>query len=241
MKLFLLTILLFSAAVNAARIPPKWRFEYNYGKAQTHYLEEQPSILFTNTNIKQIADYHQFQYQYLIFPKWLDFSLGASLTGLIVDEPSDKEDQFIYTTAYANLGVMLPISDFWNIRIVAESFYTTMEVKDDKFGFRNLTGNQLYPEIEWLPFGSNTFIQITPFFKVPFVTDVGNRRETTIGFKLSLPIGGERAQRFPTFAYQKSFTLKIFYTHLELEFDREGFIPAEIDVRQIGANLGFNF
>lgn len=241
MKLILLTILLFTTAAQAAKIPPQWRFEYNYGQATTHYLEEQPSILFTNANVKQVADFHQFQYQYFIFPRWLDFSLGANLTGLSVQEPSERENQFIYTTAYANLGILLPISDFWNIKIVAETFYTTMVVKDDEFGFRNLTGSQLYPEVEWLPFGSDTFMQITPYLKVPLITDVGNRKETTIGLKLSLPLGSQRSQRYPTFAYQKSFILRVFYTHLELEFEREDFIPAEIDVRQIGATLGFNF
>lgn len=225
----------------AAPLPPKWRFEYNYGRATTHYLESQPSILFTRANIEQVADYHQFVYQYLIFPSWLDFSIGANFTGLQVESPSETEDQFLYATAYANLGIMLPLSDFWNIKLVAETFYTTMEVQDDKFGFRNLTGNQIFPEVEWLPFGSDTFLQITPYFKIPFVSDVGNRKETTIGLKLSIPLSGERAQRFPTFAYQRSLVFRIFYTQLQLEFDRKDFIPAEIDVRQIGATLGFNF
>ena len=241
MKLIFLTILLTSLSALAAPLPPKWRFEYNYGRATTHYLEEQPSIVFTHANVKQVADYHQFIYQYLIFPSWLDLSIGANLTGVQAEEPSEEEDQFIYATGYVNLGVMLPISDFWNIKLVAETFYTTMEVEDDKFGFRNLTGNQIYPEIEWLPFGSDIFMQITPYFKIPLISDVGNRKETTIGLKLSLPLGSERAQRYPTFAYQRSFILRVFYTHLELEFEREDFIPAEIDVRQIGATLGFNF
>lgn len=241
MKLIALTILLYGALATAAPLPPKWRFEYNYGRATTHYLEKQPSILFTSANIKQVADYHQFLYQYLLFPNWLDFSMGANFTGLQAQEPSEKEDQFIYATGFVNLGVMLPISDFWNIKLVAETFYTTMVVKEDNFGFRNLTGSQFYPEVEWLPFGSDTFMQITPYFKVPLISDVGNRRETTIGLKFSLPFGGERAQRYPTFAYQKSLVIRVFYTHLELDFERDDFIPSKIDVRQIGATLGFNF
>ena len=40
-----------------AELPPNWRFEYNYGQATTEYIETQPSIVFTDTEVTQIADF----------------------------------------------------------------------------------------------------------------------------------------------------------------------------------------
>ncbi|MBD67096.1 MAG: hypothetical protein CME62_17980 [Halobacteriovoraceae bacterium] len=224
----------------AAKLPPRWRFEYNYGQAKTHYLEEQPSILSTNANIEQVADFHQFIYQYYLLPPWLDFSLGGNITGLSVQSPSEKEEQFQYLTAFANLGVVLPFSDFWNVKLIAEYFYTSMIVEDDAFGFRNLRGTQVYPEVEWLPFGSDMFFQVSPYLKVPLFSDVGDREETTIGLKFVFPLSGKNL-KFPVYAYGKSIIVRVFYTNMRLEFERDDFIPAEIDVRQYGATLGFNF
>ncbi|MEE2671048.1 MAG: hypothetical protein VYA54_05030 [Bdellovibrionota bacterium] len=240
MKLLSL-LLFFSTNIYAANIPPNWRFEYNYGQATTHYLEEQPSIIFTQANIKQVADFHQFVFQYYLLPPWLDFSIGGNITGLNVNEPEEVENQFRYMTGFANLGIVIPFSDYWHVKLVAEYFYTTMKVKDDAFGFTNLSGWQAYPEIEWLPFGSSQFVQISPYFKFPLASNTSNRQETTLGLKFKFPFGSEQNLKFPLYAYGKSIVLKVFYTNMRLEFNQEGFIPSEIDVRQYGATLGFNF
>ena len=238
---YILLTFLFAFNVYSAELPPKWRFEYSYGKVKTFYLEDQPSIVFTRANINQVSDFHQFMYQYYLVPPWIDLSVGLSSTGTQIEEPTDEAEQFRYITAYANLGFVIPISDFWNIKLVAEHFYTSMQVKDDAFGFQNLTGSQVYPEFEWLPFGSDMFIQISPYFKVPLWSDTGNRRETTIGLKLKVPVTGSAGLRFPSFAYQNAIMIKVFYTNMHLNFQRDGFIDSEIDVRQVGATLGFNF
>lgn len=223
-------------------MPPRWRFEYNYGQATTFYDEKQPSIVFEDTNIEQVSDRHEFIWQYFLAPPWLDFSIAGTLTGAQVNEtdPVGEGNEFQYVTAYTNLGANIPISDFWSIKLIFEYFYTSMLVEDDAFGFRNLRGSQIYPEIEWLPFGSDMFTQISPYFRVPLWSDVGGREETTVGIKLKFPFSG-KGLRFPAFAYQKAIILRVFYTEMNLEFQREDFIPAEIQVRQYGASIGFNF
>lgn len=239
---FLIFLLLFTHQLLAAPLPPRWRFEYNYGKVNTYYIEKQPSILFTARNIKQVSDRHQFIYQYYLLPPWLDFSLGGTITGLSsVEEPVDTSEQFQYITAFSNIGISIPLSDFWRIRLIAEYFFTTMIVEDDAFGFRNLMGAQVFPEIEWLPFGSDMFFQISPYFTFPIWSDVGGRKETTFGLKLKVPLGSTQNARFPVFAYQTALIIRIFYTEMELKFERAGYIPSEMFVRQIGTSIGFNF
>lgn len=238
---FIIFILLLSSNIFAANLPPRWRFEYNYGQATTEYIEEQPSIVFTRADIVQRADFHQFIFQYYLLPPWIDFSIGGNITGLTVEEPEETAQQFQYLTGFANLGFVLPFSDFWNVKLVTEYFYTTMIVEDDEFGFRNLRGTQVFPEIEWLPFGSDMFLQISPYLRVPLFSDIGNRQETTVGLKIVLPVGSEKNLRFPVYAYGKSLIFKVFYTNMRLDFQEEGFIESEIDVRQYGATIGFNF
>ena len=240
MKTFIL-LSLFSLDALAARIPPRWRFEYDYGKARTNYLEQQPSVAFNDTDIEQISDFHQFTFQYYLLPPWLDFSIGGNIAGISTEDPVDTADQFQYLTVFSNLGVVLPFSDFWSVKLVGEYFYTSMIVKDNAFGFRNLTGMQLYPEIEWLPFGSNMFLQVSPYLKVPLLSDVGNRQETTLGLKIAVPLGSKKELKFPLYSYGRSLIIRIFYTNMRLTFAQQGFISSEIDVRQYGATLGFNF
>lgn len=240
-KLIITSIFLISINIFAAEIPKQWRFEYNYGKVNTNYNEDQPSIIFDKKDIEQISDYHEFVFQYYLVPPFIDISFGLNTTGTQTDSPSDPDEQFRYVTGYANIGIVIPISDFWSFKIVGETFYTTMIVKDDEFGFQNLRGNQIYPEIEWLPFGSDIFIQFSPYAKIPIYSDsVGNRRETTIGLKMKIPLGSQQEMRFPTFAYQNALTIKIFYTTMQLRFQESNFISSEIETKQIGLTIGLN-
>ncbi len=241
MKLSLIALFLFSLSSLAAVTPPRWRFQYDYGKVKTEYFEEQLSIIFDKKEIIQTADFHQFIYQYYLAPPWLDFSIGANITGTNVDDPSDEDLQFKYISGYANLGVLIPISYYWNIKLVTETFYTTMEVKDDKFGFRNLRGTQIYPEIEWLPFGTDMFFQVSPYFKFPLWSDTGNREETTVGLKFSIPLTSPGSMRFPTFAYNTSLVVRLFYTNMKLDFEESGFISSEFKIKQYGLTVGLNF
>jgi hypothetical protein len=237
----LLTLSLFSFVLCAAEMPSRWRFEYHGGKMTTVYKEEQDSILFEDTNVTQKSAHQEFKFQYFLVPPWIDLSFGALVTGYQVDEPDDPNEQFTYITGYGNIGFVIPWGDFFQLKLVFEHFYTTMLVKDDRFGFQNLRGNQIYPEFDFLPFGSDMFLQIQPYFKTAIFSDVAFRNETTIGLKLKIPWNGPENQTFPTFAYQKALIIKLFYTQMNLKFERDNFIESDIDVQQYGATLGFSF
>lgn len=239
-SVLLITIFICSTLF-AAKNPPKWRFEYDYGQVKTEFEEEQLSILFDKQDIKQTADFHQFIYQYYLIPPYVDFSIGGNITGFQVESPSDENQQFQYISAFANLGFLIPVSDYWSIKLVAEHFYTSMVVKNDRFGFRNLRGTQIYPEIEWLPFGTDMFFQISPYLKFPIWSDTGNRRETTVGLKISIPIRSPNQMRFPTYAYNTSFVIRLFYTDMNLDFERTDFISSEFQIKQYGLIIGLNF
>lgn len=240
MKL-IISALLFTQFLYSAELPSRWRFEYHIGKVTTEYVEEQSSILFQDTDITQRSAYQEFIFQYFLLPPYIDFTSGAQVTGYQVDEPEDPAEQFTYLTGYANLGFLVPWGDYFQLKIIFEHFYTTMLVRDDAFGFQNLRGNQIYPELEFLPFGSDMFLQISPYLKFPLWTDTGNRRETTVGLKLKIPLGSAREQRFPTFAYQKAIIIKLFYTNMALKFKRNDFIESDMKVNQYGASIGFSF
>ncbi|OUR97441.1 hypothetical protein A9Q84_14035 [Halobacteriovorax marinus] len=237
----LLTLFILIVSTQAAQLPPKWRLEYNYGLVESKYKEFQDTIVFTPTNTTQQTDYHQFIFQYYFLPPWIDFSMGLNTTGTNTSKPEDETKHFQYFTAFMNLGFVLPISDYWNFKLVVERFFTTMIVPGNKFGFRNLTGNQIYPEVEWLPFGSDIFFQMSPYIKFPIWSDIGGRKETTAGLKFKFPLGSARNIKFPAYAYQTSILLKFFYSKMELTFERPGFISSEISIEQIGATIGFNF
>ena len=241
MKTLLLLFIFFGTNCLAARNPPKWKFTYHFGQATTHYLEEQPSIIFTTKNLKQKSAIQEFHWTYFLFPPFIDINLSTQITGLQYEEPEEEADRFEYINSHANIGIHVPISDFVQFRFVFEYIYTSMIVKNNDFGFQDLHGYQVYPEIELLPFGSTMFAQITPYFKTSIWSNLYNRRETTFGIKWKIPFFAPQEQTFPTYAYQRSIILKLFYTNMHLTFEREGFIPSEMDVRQVGGTIGFSF
>lgn len=238
---FVIFILIIFNPVHAARNPPKWKFQYSLGKSNSTYTEEQSSILFENRSINQISSYQEFHWTYFLLPPYVDISLTAQYTGLNYEKPKEETEQFQALTAITNLGIHIPFSDFTQFKIVLEYFYTSMFVKDDAFGFKNLRGYQAYPELEIIPFGSTMFKQITPFIKSSIWSTVANRRETAIGLKWKIPVFAPQEQIFPTYAYQRSIVLKLFYSETYLNYRRDGFIPADIFLKQYIATIGFSF
>jgi hypothetical protein len=231
--------LLFVTEIYAARIPPNWRIAVDYGAVQTNYKEFQDSILFENKDIDQRSSFARFEYQYFLSPPWLDFKLGLEYLGINNEEVTPETDEFDSYKAYGNIGIVIPFSDFFQTKLVFEYFYNDMIVKNDEFGFENLSGYQLYPEFEFLPFGTDQFIQISPYIKFPLWSNTNNRQETTIGLNLNVPINGQGA-RFPTYAYQTALTIKIFYMEQTLKFQEAGFIATDFETKAYGVTIGIS-
>jgi len=132
-------------------------------------------------------------------------------------------------------------TDFLNIRMVGEYFYATMVTQNDSFGFNNLYGWNIYPEFEILPFGSDMFLQISPFARFPLVNFDEVREETIYGIKIKVPLGSDRSMRFPVYAYQKALIFKFYYNKIRYRFEQQGFISNDIEMSQYVGTLGFNF
>ena len=92
MKL-LLFFLIFSFETLAARNPPTWKFAYHAGKAETNYIETQPTLAFTYKNIHQKSSFQEFHWTYFLMPPFIDITLAAQHTGLQYDEPEDPAVQ----------------------------------------------------------------------------------------------------------------------------------------------------
>jgi hypothetical protein len=242
-KLILSVILIIiSSNIFAANRPGRLRFEFNYGNVTTEYTESQLTNLFDNVEVIQKSEMLDLMFQYFLVPPYIDLTFGIQSAGSKVKSLEGHAKSFRYLNGYLNAGWVMPsFNDFWSLRMIFEGYFTTILVDGEEYGFKNLWGGQIYPEIEYLPFGTDLYTQVSPFFKFPLYTRDDQRKETTIGLKIKIPLGSERTARFPLYAYQKAIILRVFYSKVELKFQRTGFVPSYINVNQIGVTLGFNW
>jgi hypothetical protein len=160
---FIFLILLISSAFSATA-PSRWRFEINHGTVETEYFEDN----VTDKRVDQESSWTEFVMQYYIAPPYFDLTLSAQVTGASISEPTNEADQIQFATGILNIGYVLPQwSEFFQVKLNFERFFTTTETQNEQFGFRNLTGWQVYPELEWLTFGSDAFIASEYFFLRP--------------------------------------------------------------------------
>jgi len=258
LKLFLFIVLFQSAY--SANVPSRYRFEIGYGYTISDYNEttfDGNSFSTRNPPLEstQGSGTLETMFQFYIIPPYLDLSFGIEATGVNVfntkvdgskiedlKENDPGAENFLYLLAYGRLGVILPqLSEHIQVKLNIERFYTTMIVKNNEFGFRNLQGWQVFPDIEWLTFSEGRFFKMSTFLKIPLWTDIGSRRETTLGLKFRVPLGGAETRRFPAYAYERALTLKIFYTNLDLTFQNASAKNAEFTIKQYGLGLGLNF
>lgn len=241
LKLVLFLFFLISVA-QAATNPPLWRINLDLGHGKMNYTETRNTPSFTDKNIDQKAMFVDFSFlQYIIAPD-IDLTAGAQIYGLSPSEPENELNQFQSYYGYLNLGFSFySFSDYLRIRLVLEGFNQNI-VSDGNFGFKNLWGGQIYPDIEILPFGTDMFLQISPFFKIPLLTDSGKRSEFTAGIKIKIPTSSDsKSMKFPAYAYQNAFVIKLFYRKVDLLFQKSGFIDSEIETEEFIASLGFSF
>jgi hypothetical protein len=240
-KFFILIFTLYSSELIANPQPSLWRFEFLYSDVTTHYQESQNSVLFTNRDIEQKTTKFDLNAQLYLIPPMLDVGFTYSLAGIKDDQNITATNRYQYSTAASYIGFRLPLNnDFFNLRLVGEYFTSSVLVENDLFGFRKLTGTQLYPEIEIFPFGPGSFFQISPYAKVALLSSDDSRKETTVGIKMKIPFGRNRL-RYPLYAYQKAIIIKLYSTQMNLVFQREGYVPADIEYQETGLSVGFNW
>lgn len=90
----------------------------------------------------------KISYQRLLLPPRWDVGISTYLTLLpITDSRSDITARFFGLNF--RFGYVVPgIKDPWRLSILAGSYYTTMFVTNKTFGFRNMSGPQLFPNAQ---------------------------------------------------------------------------------------------
>lgn len=240
-KILIFIVAFYSSELIANPQPSLWRFEFLYSDVTTHYQEIQNSVLFTNRDIEQKTTKVDLTAQLYLIPPILDVGFTYSLAGIKDDQNITATNRYQYSTAASYIGFRLPLNtDFFNVRLVGEYFTSSVLVENDLFGFRKLTGTQLYPEIEIFPFGPGSFFQISPYAKVALLSSDDSREETTYGLKIKIPYGRNRL-RYPLYAYQKAIIIKLYSSQINLVFQREGYVPADIEYQETGLSVGFNW
>jgi hypothetical protein len=111
---------------------------------------------------------------------------------------------------------------------------------EDSFGFSNLTGTTLYPGLEYFPHGTDMFFSASPYIRVPLVSSTNSWKEYTYGLKLKFPVVRGRP-KFPLYAYQKAFIIRIVYSRVELAIREEGFLPVDAEHSWTGISLGYEW
>lgn len=224
----------------SAPIPTRFRWEANIGKAWSKFSETRNSVIAPDKKIDQESYFTDFKGTYIIIPKYFDINAGATYIGLAHQSPANPKDQFVYQYFFANAGLNIPFSDFFWLRLVAETFYSTMITPNGTFGFRNLGGSQFYPTFEYFPFETEFFTSISPFIKFPIVSTGTVWKEWVYGLKFRFPVvRGE--PKFPLFAYQQAFVVRFSYNKLELNITQPGFLPYEAEHSWFGVSIGYEW
>lgn len=135
-------------------------------------------------------------------------------------------------------AVPLPRNPF-SLNLMAGVYSTNMFVTQNRFGFTNLIGPQIYPVLHWASYSENFVpLIVSLFFKFSPITDgrsplsVSNR-EVSAGATFRIPV--KDRFDFLKHGYEKALTFKFVYARLDHVFS---------DVRQVAVaseSLTFTF
>lgn len=155
-------------------------------------------------------------------PEW-EFSGGAFFTLFNVTNTAEESLRFFGVNA--RLGYDLPFVRYpWKVKLTGGAYYTTMFVGNEKFGFRNMKGPQLFPVV-MRDFGKGRFSY--SYLKYAPVTsgfaDFGGNRELAFG-------GGYKIRRND--GTLLGFSLDIAHISMVVE---------EIPISSFSATLGVSY
>lgn len=240
MKWFLIISTFISFSALCAPVPTKFRYELHLGKAWSNYIEERDSVVIQDRDVNQESFFGEFQTTYWAIPKYIDFNLGARQLGFNANSDGTENEIYSLQNAWLNLGLHFPLFyDYLWFKIVGEGFYANMN-SEDGFGFRNLTGGTLYPGLEYFPHGTDMFFSASPYIRVPLVTGDNVWREFSYGLKLKFPVVRGKP-KFPIYAYQKAFIIRIVYSKIEIDIRKAGYLPVDSSHSWTGLSIGYEW
>ena len=86
-------------------------------------------------------------YSYLIFPPDWDFGTSLYYTLLPITKTGNNAVRFLGVNL--RFGYVVPfVTEPWRLSVLGGMYYTTMFVTNDRFGFKNLAGPQLFPALK---------------------------------------------------------------------------------------------
>lgn len=167
---------------------PASSFSSSLGVSELSYQEG------NYANISSLVLTGKIGYFYLIPDSKWDIGLNAYVTLVpIRKDPSGIGSRFIGVNARTGYSINLPNS--WKLSLYGGLYYTTMLVDQNRFGFSNLMGAQLYPKLRKI----FSFGVLSSYFKFsPVIDSISDfnlaHREIAFGLSWSFPAWGERNQ-----------------------------------------------
>lgn len=241
MKIIILITFILSSKAFSATNPPLWRISFLGAISSDKYEEFQDTPIKSPVNTEQQSTNFEIAFTQILLAPIVDLTAGLEYKGISTSKVKPVNFSFKSYYGFLNLGFDLyRYNDFFKLRFILEGFTSTLKADSETFGYKGLWGGQAYPEIIFSPFGTDSRLQISPFLKLPLLTQSDKRKEFTLGLLVNLPLATGRVP-YPSYAYKKSLILKLYYRKVDLLFEKSGFLPLDISTEEINLSLGFSF
>ncbi len=216
--LFLLSLEAYSATV-----PKQYRLGFSAAYTSISYTESdefQPSRGVSG--FSEIALTTKASLRYFLIPPVVDLEANVFFTALPLSTNLSGVT-VRYLGANVRLGVPIPpiLPKPLSLNLMLGWYYITMFVTDNQFGFQNIRGPQIYPELSWiihlkndLPLVFTTYFKFSPI-STSLTTLTFKNRELSTGLNVRIPVGG--ANVLPYYAYMKALSIGVNYTTINPE------------------------
>lgn len=228
----------------SAKIPKRHRLGFSAGYTLTSYDEShanQPTrgvSGFSQTSITTKA-----VLRYFLLPPMIDMEANVYYTALPLQSnvPATKL-QFLGSNV--RVGLVVPyLPKYMGLTLMGGYYYVSTYVTGNAFGFQNLKGLQIYPELSWLVYLPQQMpLVFTTYYKYSPVAPTLRSltfasREVSTGLNIRFPVGGQN--ELPRYAYIKAISVGFNYTHLNPKIQEVRLVT--IESRTWSFYLGYDF
>lgn len=240
----LITLFLLTTNVFAARIPTNWRVGVAAGYSQLSFNERRNSLTFPDVEVDQSSYVFDFSLGYFLIAPGLQFKGNLHiLSPNSVENFQNSAEQQGISFYEGDVGItwnMFTLFRLFSVSLESEYFYSTTFTQDDTFGYKALSGFQLYPSFQLRLTEDDGATRFSIYSRIPLISDVGNREEITVGMIFWLPLGGSPIQ-FPLYAFENTMIVKITYSSVKIDYTDPSFFTGAVELSKVYASIGFNF
>ena len=201
---------------SAASLPKRYRLGFStaytlYNYSEVHEFQPSGGI----SGFKETAITLKGSMRYYLVPPFIDSEINAFYTALPMgSNVSGTSARFLGVNARA--GWVFPgLPRGMSLTLMVGWYYLTMFVDKNSFGFENIQGPQVFPELSWILYLPNDVpVVLTTYYKYsPVAPDIKSLtysiREISTGLNFRYPVGG--IQQLPRYAYLKAVSLGVNY------------------------------